>query len=76
MHGCFWHRHPDPQCKLARLPKSRLQFWIPKLEANRARDQASENSLRELGWEVLTIWECELKDMAEVKQRLLEFLED
>jgi len=76
VHGCFWHRHPDPQCKLARLPKSRLQFWIPKLEANRARDQASENSLRELGWEVLTIWECELKDMAEVKQRLLEFLED
>lgn len=38
VHGCFWHRHPDPDCKLARLPKSRHEFWVPKLEGNRARD--------------------------------------
>lgn len=38
VHGCFWHRHPDPSCRLARLPKSRLEFWGPKLEANRLRD--------------------------------------
>lgn len=37
VHGCFWHRHPDPECKLARLPKSRLDFWLPKLERNRER---------------------------------------
>ncbi|MCG2645720.1 MULTISPECIES: very short patch repair endonuclease [Bradyrhizobium] len=56
VHGCFWHRHPDPDCKLARLPKSRLEFWIPKLEGNRARDErkgrarsAWLESLRDLG---------------------------
>ena len=44
VHGCFWHRHPDPACKLARLPKSRTDFWLPKLEGNRARD--IENAAR------------------------------
>lgn len=60
VHGCFWHRHPDPDCKLARLPKSRLDFWLPKLDANRERDTRNENELRRLGWDVRTIWECEL----------------
>ncbi|WCM26323.1 very short patch repair endonuclease [Sphingomonas sp. QA11] len=60
VHGCFWHRHPDPNCKLARLPKSRLDFWVPKLEANRARDQLKEAALLDAGWTVQTIWECEL----------------
>lgn len=60
VHGCFWHRHPDPSCKLARLPKSRLDFWVPKLEANRARDQLKEGALRKAGWTVRVIWECEL----------------
>jgi DNA mismatch endonuclease (patch repair protein) len=62
VHGCFWHRHPDPACKLARLPKSRLDFWIPKLEANRARDERNASALADMGWEVRTIWECELND--------------
>ena len=39
VHGCFWHRHPGPSLPLARLPKSKLDFWIPKLEANRQRDE-------------------------------------
>lgn len=60
VHGCFWHRHPDPSCKLARLPKTRLDFWIPKLEANRHRDLRHEAALRASGWEVRTIWECAL----------------
>ncbi len=60
VHGCFWHRHPDPNCKLARLPKSRLDFWVPKLEANRARDELKEAALRDAGWTVRVIWECEL----------------
>src|SRR5687768_17294491 len=42
VHGCFWHRHPDSSCKLARLPKSRGDFWIPKLEANAERDLRNE----------------------------------
>jgi DNA mismatch endonuclease (patch repair protein) len=38
VHGCFWHRHGDSACKLARLPKSRLDFWLPNLEHNKNRD--------------------------------------
>ena len=60
VHGCFWHRHAD--CALARLPKSRLEFWLPKLAANRLRDQENVRSLRRDGWAVLTIWECEIGD--------------
>ena len=58
VHGCFWHRHA--RCKLARLPKSRLEFWIPKLDANRRRDRKNVRVLRRKGWAVLTIWECGL----------------
>lgn len=53
VHGCFWHRHPDPGCKLVRLPKSRLDFWRPKLEGNRRRDRVNQARLNELGWDVL-----------------------
>ncbi|NVN37729.1 very short patch repair endonuclease [Komagataeibacter swingsii] len=59
VHGCFWHRHSDPNCKLARLPKSRLEFWEPKLDANAARDRRNKALLEEAGWKVITIWECQ-----------------
>ena len=75
VHGCFWHRHPDSACKLSRVPKSRLEFWLPKLEANAARDMVNEASLREAGWDVLTVWECDLKDLAALKLKLEKFLE-
>ncbi|MCK1540360.1 very short patch repair endonuclease [Bradyrhizobium sp. 176] len=61
VHGCFRHRHPDPDCKLARLPKSRLDFWIPKLEGNRAGDERVKAELRGLGWRVFEVWEREAK---------------
>jgi DNA mismatch endonuclease, patch repair protein len=61
VHGCFWHRHPDPNCKLARLPKSRLDFWLPKLEGNRARDGRVKAELEALGWTVFEVWECQIK---------------
>jgi DNA mismatch endonuclease, patch repair protein len=60
VHGCFWHRHSDPACKFARLPKSRLEFWIPKLESNRARDVHSQAQLIEMGWRIMIVWECEV----------------
>jgi len=60
VHGCFWHRHDDPGCKLARMPKSRLEFWQPKLSANRDRDERNLALLRALGWTVIVVWECEL----------------
>ncbi|WNG19263.1 very short patch repair endonuclease [Cystobacter fuscus] len=75
VHGCFWHRHPDAACPLARLPKSRLEFWLPKLEGNRARDLRKEAELRERGWAVFVVWECQLRDEASLGQMLRLFLE-
>jgi len=75
VHGCFWHRHPDPACKLARLPKTRLDFWLPKLEGNRRRDIANEERLEALGWRVLLIWECKLRDREQLRNDLRRFIE-
>ncbi|WP_272910951.1 very short patch repair endonuclease [Falsiroseomonas oryziterrae] len=74
VHGCFWHRHPDPTCPLARMPKSRLDFWRPKLEANKERDSANVSRLTEQGWRTLVVWECELRDMAAVAENVRRFL--
>jgi DNA mismatch endonuclease, patch repair protein len=74
VHGCFWHRHKDSSCKLARLPKSRLDFWRPKLEKNRSRDERVIQELSDEGWKVLTIWECELVDMTFVSEQIRSFL--
>lgn len=74
IHGCFWHRHPDESCRLARLPKSRLDFWLPKLESNRIRDEQNIRALEELGWQVLVIWECQLKDIILLEKQIREFL--
>jgi DNA mismatch endonuclease (patch repair protein) len=53
IHGCFWHQHPSSTCKLARMPKSRLGFWRPKLELNRKRDVGTVRRLKRDGWRVL-----------------------
>lgn len=74
VHGCFWHRHRDAACKLARLPKSRLDFWYPKLEQNAARDQRNEAEFKRMGWRVLTIWECQVKDLDALGHRIQDFL--
>lgn len=74
VHGCFWHRHRDAACKLARLPKSRLGFWYPKLEQNAARDKRNEAELKHMGWRVLTIWECQVKDLDALGNRIRGFL--
>jgi len=62
VHGCFWHQHPE--CRFAYRPKSRAEFWAAKLEANTRRDRRDQSRLRELGWAVHVIWECELRDDA------------
>lgn len=66
--GCFWHRHPDPACKLPRTPKSRLDFWKPKFEANVARDARDQAALREQGWTVIVIWECHLANPSSIER--------
>ncbi len=73
IHDCFWHRHAG--CALARLPKSRADFWLPKLTANAERDARNVRALRRLGWGVLTIWECQLRDAAALTKRIRRFLD-
>lgn len=73
VHGCFWHRHAA--CALARLPKSRLDFWKPKLEGNKHRDQRNRRALNKEGWKVLTIWECQLKKIERLESTLRRFLD-
>lgn len=61
VHGCFWHQHPDPGCRLARMPKSRQAFWGPKLNGNRLRDERNRVALEQIGWCVIEVWECRTK---------------
>ncbi|WP_306886207.1 very short patch repair endonuclease [Amorphus orientalis] len=75
VHGCFWHRHPDDACKLARLPKSRLDFWLPKLEGNRERDVLRQKQLADLNWGVMVVWECQIGDLEMLRKNVREFLE-
>ena len=68
VHGCFWHRHPG--CKRATMPRSRAEFWRNKLSRNVARDQAAISKLREKGWRVKIIWECETRQPDALKKLL------
>ena len=72
VHGCFWHGHG---CAKGRAPKSRLEYWGPKLEANRARDARNIERLKHMGWDVCTVWQCELADAVAVVHRLRAFIE-
>ncbi|MES2973480.1 MAG: very short patch repair endonuclease [Pseudomonadota bacterium] len=56
VHGCFWHGH---SCRRGSLPKANQDFWVAKINGNRRRDALKTNSLEAMGWQVLTIWECE-----------------
>jgi len=75
VHGCFWHRHSNSACKLARLPKSNVEFWRGKLEANRIRDEAVLANLSKLGWKSMVVWECECRQREQLENRLRAFLE-
>lgn len=59
VHGCFWHRHEG--CKDATTPKTRTEFWLEKFDKNVKNDRIKQEKLRELGWKVIVIWECEIK---------------
>ena len=68
VHGCFWHRHEG--CRYAYTPKSRVAFWTRKFAENVARDRRNEDALRDLGWRVLIVWECEAREAEAVGMRL------
>ena len=69
VHGCFLHRHPG--CNYAYDPKSREEFWQQKFEANVARDARTQVALRELGWRVAIVWECEVADAEQLAARIV-----
>lgn len=71
VHGCFWHDH---NCKSGRLPKSRPEYWLPKIAGNRERDKVTAAALAALGWKALTIWECRIKDNDALQERIVKFL--
>ena len=65
VHGCFWHRHEG--CKDATTPKTRTEFWLNKINTNIQNDMKNLISLKNMGWNVITIWECETKKKNNIK---------
>lgn len=72
VHGCFWHRHS--RCRFAYTPKTRRTFWQHKFAENRDRDIRVRRQLRRLGWEIITVWECQTNDMKTLTVRLKRLL--
>lgn len=73
VHGCFWHGHG---CRWGKLPKSKLDYWRPKIENNRRRDARNLEALAEAGWTTLVVWQCELRDLENARKLLTDFLEE
>lgn len=74
VHGCFWHGHTASSCPISHTPKSNQEFWLAKINRNRERDARTNQWLLDNGWRVLEIWECETKDVAQLAERLKDFL--
>ncbi|HFE9266115.1 very short patch repair endonuclease [Raoultella ornithinolytica] len=74
VHGCFWHGHEG--CRRNRIPKSNQEYWSAKLGKNRTRDSLNLSKLHEMGWRVLVVWECELKETDILLGKLKSFLEE
>lgn len=74
VHGCFWHCHTG--CIDGHAPRSNTSYWGPKLARNRERDKKNRKSLRDLGWDVMVIWECEITEMERLEKRVFRFLKN
>ena len=72
VHGCFWHQHACPR---GRHPKTRRDYWVPKLQQNRERDRRHQRRLQEMGWRTLVVWECEITIQTLLVQRIRDFLD-
>lgn len=70
--GCFWHQHG--KCVDSHIPKSRIQYWRPKLQGNQRRDKRNARALEALGWKIFVVWECEVQDLKRIKRDLSKFL--
>ena len=74
VHGCFWHRHGG--CKYTTTPKTNAEFWAHKFKANIRRDRQVQKLLQELGFKILTIWECETKNLPTLTNTLTTFIDE
>jgi DNA mismatch endonuclease (patch repair protein) len=74
VHGCFWHQHQSSHCSLRSHPKTNTHYWAPKLARNRTRAAENEQKIAEMGWNVLIVWECEIRDLQGLGRRLRLFL--
>ena len=72
VNGCFWHAH---SCRYGRPPKSRGDYWLPKLAKNAERDKQNISKLRKSGWSVLVVWQCETKRPSSLRTKILRFME-
>lgn len=72
VNGCFWHGHAE--CSKGRLPKSRPEYWVPKIARNTANDHKNLSQLKKLGWKSLIIWQCELRQPIVLEKKLIKFL--
>ncbi len=78
INGCFWHGHEN--CKKAHLPETNKEFWTKKIQGNMKRDKINCDSLQKSGWQVIVIWECQIKKMffentmLEVEQKIIRFI--
>ena len=74
IHGCFWHGH---NCRRgSRVPKTNTEYWRNKVARNQSRDIAARQELRTRGWRIFYVWECELKDLGPILERLSRFLSE
>jgi len=73
INGCFWHGHSH--CPKGRPPNSRKDYWTKKIADNTQRDLKNSTLLGEQGWQVETVWQCELRDMGHLLSRLKKFLD-
>jgi DNA mismatch endonuclease (patch repair protein) len=69
VHGCFWHRHP--RCRMAYMPKTRVEFWRAKFEKNIRHDKDVLRDLKREGWTIMVVWECQTQDTAELVERMV-----
>ncbi|WP_213378867.1 very short patch repair endonuclease [Allochromatium tepidum] len=72
IHGCFWHGHAG--CRRAARPESNADFWNKKIDENMARDKKAQAELKNSGWDLLVIWQCEMKDLEKLRRNLNQFI--
>jgi DNA mismatch endonuclease (patch repair protein) len=73
IHGCFWHGH---NCKRGKLPVTNYQFWKEKIEKNIKRDNRNVFDLKEKGWNIIVVWQCEISNKEERECRLMNLIRE